>query len=30
MRVNVEADIDLSDVLAECEISDLLSVLKSR
>lgn len=30
MRVNVEADIDLSDVLAECEISDLLSALKSR
>ena len=30
MRVNVEADIDLSDLLEECEISDLLSVLKSR
>lgn len=30
MRVNVEADIDLSDVLVECEISDLLSALKSR
>jgi hypothetical protein len=30
MRVNIEADIDLSDVLAECEISDLLSALKSR
>ena len=30
MRVNVEADIDLIDVLEECEISDLLSALKSR
>ena len=30
MRVNVEADIDLSDLLEECEISDLLSALKSR
>ena len=30
MRVNVEADIDLIDVLEECEISDLLSALKRR
>ena len=30
MRVNVEADIDLIDILEECEISDLLSALKSR
>ena len=30
MRVNVEADIDLSYLLEECEISDLLSALKSR
>lgn len=30
MRVNIEADIDLSDVLGEYEISDLLSALKSR
>ena len=30
MRINIEADIDLSDVLEECEISDLLSALKSR
>ena len=30
MRVNVEADIDLIDVLEEYEISDLLSALKSR
>ena len=30
MRINVEADIDLSDVLEEFEISDLLSALKSR
>lgn len=30
MRINIEADIDLIDVLEECEISDLLSALKSR
>ena len=30
MRINIEADIDLIDVLGECEISDLLSALKSR
>ena len=30
MRVKIEADIDLSNVLEECEISDLLSALKSR
>ena len=30
MRVNVEADIELIDVVEECEISELLSALKSR
>ena len=30
MRINIEADIDLIDILEECEISDLLSALKSR